>query len=481
MSEDRLSALDASFLHLEDDSAHMHVGSVLIFDGDPPGYDELCDAIESRLHLVPRYRQRLAFVPYNQGRPRWVDDPHFNICYHVRTSALPAPGSEDQLRSMAGRVLSQQLDRDKPLWEIWLVEGLERNRFALIAKTHHALVDGISGVDIVSVLFDTQREPEAPPDPGEKRWLPAPTPGKPQLLGEALLERATAPGELVRSVRSLFRAPRQIASSARDALIGVGAMAWAGVKSAPPSLYNDSIGPHRRFTWIRVRLDDVKAIKNELGGTVNDVVLATVAGGLGRHLRARGVPTEGLELKAMVPVSVRSDAQRGELGNRVAAMMAPLPVGVDDPIRRLHAVTASMRGLKDSGQAVGAQVLTELTGFAPTTIASQAARLSARQRFFNLVVTNVPGPQFQLYLLGRELRDVFPMVPLAQNQGLGVALMSYNGAINFGLVGDYDILFDLGEVAQEFADSLAELADAAEIKLTAPAEVGAPEPVPAPS
>ena len=251
----------------------------------------------------------------------------------MRTTALPSPGSEEQLRALAGRVFSQQLDRDKPLWEIVARRGARGKRFALLAKTHHALVDGISGVDIVTVLFDTQREPAAPPDPGEKRWLPAPMP-RAAAAARRGAARARDGARRARPLRALAF-PCTAADSQQRArrAVGVGAMAWAGVKSAPPSPYNDSIGPHRRFTWVRVRLDDVKAIKNSLGGTVNDVVLATVAGGLGRHLRARGVPTEGLELKAMVPVSVRSDAQRGQLGNRVAAMMAPLPVWAGRPDR----------------------------------------------------------------------------------------------------------------------------------------------------
>ena len=210
MSQDRLTALDASFLHLEDASAHMHVASVMLFDGDPPPYDELLESIDRRLHLVPRYRQKLAFVPLGQGRPRWVDDPHLNLRYHVRSTALPSPGTEEQLRNLAGRVFAQQLDRDKPLWEIWLVEGLEDGGFAMLSKTHHALVDGISGVDIVTVLFDTSPDPAAPPDPGQ-RWLPRPLPSGAQLLGEALVERATVPGELVRTVRAALRGPRQVA------------------------------------------------------------------------------------------------------------------------------------------------------------------------------------------------------------------------------------------------------------------------------
>src|SRR5215216_5856127 len=467
MAGDRLTALDTSFLHLEDASSHMHVASVILFEGTPPPYDELLQMIERRLPLVPRYRQRLAFVPLGQGRPKWVDDPHLNLRYHVRSTALPSPGSEEQLKALAGRVFSQQLDRDKPLWEIWLAQGLDGGRFALLSKTHHALVDGISGVDIISVLFDTSPEPAAPTDPGD-RWLPRPVPTRAQLLAESLLERTTIPAEVARSVRAVFRGPRRILEGARDAAVGVGAMAWAGLNPAPPSPYNGPIGPHRRFTWVRTELNDIKAIKYELGGTVNDVLLATVAGGLGKHLRRRGQSTDGLELKAMVPVSVRTDLERGALGNRVAAMMAPLPVWCQEPVARLDVVREELKRLKEGGQAVGAEVLTQLTGFAPPTIMDQASRLMSRQRFFNVVVTNVPGPQFPLYLLGRELKQPFPMVPLVRNQALGIALMSYNGRINFGLVGDYDLLWDIEDVAEDLRESLAELAEAAGVELAEP-------------
>ena len=465
MSSDRLTGLDASFLHLEDGSAHMHVAGVMIFEGSPPPYDDLLEAIERRLGLVPRYRQRLAFVPLGQGRPKWVDDPHLNLRYHVRSTALPAPGSEKQLRDLAGRVFAQQLDRDKPLWEIWLVEGLEGDRFAMLSKTHHALVDGISGVDIMSVLFDTSPDPAAPTDTGD-RWLPRPLPSPVELLGEALMERATIPGELARTVRSIFRGPRRVVEGLRDAAVGVGAMAWAGLNPAPSSPYNKSIGPHRRYTWVRANLADIKAIKNELGGTVNDVVLATVAGALGKHLRRRGHNTDGLELKAMVPVSVRADVESGALGNRVAAMMAPLPVWCQDAVARLDIVREELKGLKSGGQAVGAQVLTELSGFAPATVMGQASRLMSRQRFLNVVVTNVPGPQQPLFLAGRRMIDPFPMVPLAKNQGLGIALLSYAGRINFGLVGDYDVMYDLDDFADDVQESLAELAAEAGVPLT---------------
>jgi diacylglycerol O-acyltransferase / wax synthase len=463
MASDRLTGLDASFLHLEDASAHMHVASVMLFEGSPPPYDDLLESLERRLPLVPRYRQRLAFVPLGQGRPKWVDDPHLNLRYHVRSTALPSPGSEEQLKALAGRVFSQQLDRDKPLWEVWLVDGVEGDRFALLSKTHHALVDGISGVDLISVLFDTSAEPAAPTGPGD-RWLPRPLPSRAQLLAEALLERTTLPAEIARSLRAAFRGPRRIAEGVRDAAVGVGAMAWAGLNAAPASPYNKSIGPHRRFTWARADLAHLKAIKDELGGTVNDVVLATVAGALGRHLRRRGENTDGLELKAMVPVSVRSDIERGALGNRVAAMMAPLPVWCQEPVARLDIVREELKGLKSGGQAVGAQVLTDLSGFAPPTIMDQASRLMARQRFFNLVVTNVPGPQIPLYLLGRRMLDPFPMVPLVKNQGLGIALLSYDGRINFGLVGDYDLLWDLDDLALDVEESLGELTEAAGVR-----------------
>jgi WS/DGAT/MGAT family acyltransferase len=467
MQGDRLSGLDASFLHLEDDSAHMHVASVIVFEGEAPQYDDLLAHMERRLHLVPRYRQRLAFVPLGQGRPRWVDDPHLNLRYHLRHAGLPAPGTEQQLRDLAGRVFAQPLDRDKPLWELSLVDGLEGNRFAMLAKTHHALIDGISGVDIFTVLFDTALEPVTPPDPGSP-WLPRPMPTGAQLLGEALLERATVPSEAARSFRALFRAPRAIAREAVETAAGLGAMAWAGLSPAPSTPYNRPIGPHRRFTWVRANLADVKAIKNELGGTVNDVVLTAVAGALGRHLRRRGTPTEGLELKAMVPVSVRPADDAGQVGNQVAAMMAPLPVWCQDPVARQQIVRQAMEHLKDGGQAVGAQALTELSGFAPPTILGQAARLMSRQRFFNLVITNVPGPQIPLYLKGRRALDPFPLVPLAKNQGLGIAIMSYDGRMNFGLVGDYDVMYDLDDMAMDLHESLAELAEAAGRTLSSP-------------
>jgi len=438
----------------------MHVAGCAIFEGSPPAYEELLETVQSRLHLVPRYRQRLAFVPLNQGRPVWVDDPHFNLGYHVRHTALPQPGDEPQLKRLAGRVFSQALDRSRPLWEVWLVEGLSDDRFAVLSKTHHALVDGISGVDILTVLFDASPDP-MPVAPPEHEWVPRPLPSDAQLVGDALLERATAPREIVRGIRAALRGPRAVASRAGEALVAVGALAWAGLRAAPPSPFNLRIGPHRRFAWVEGDLDEFKTAKNALGGTVNDVVLAAVAGGLGRYMRRHGHLTDGLELKAMVPVSVRADVERGALGNRVAAMWAPLPVGITDPVQRLLTVSRAMEGVKESGQAVGAQVLTSLPGYAATTILAQAARLQTRQRLFNLVVTNVPGPQMPLFMMGRQVQALYPMVPLAQNTALGIAILSYNGQLNLGLSADYDALADVEELADELRSAIAELVAAA--------------------
>jgi WS/DGAT/MGAT family acyltransferase len=458
MSSDRLTGLDASFLHLERGPAHMHVASTTLFEGPAPAYDELCDHISSRLHLVPRFRQKLRFVPLGQGRPIWVDDPQFNLRYHIRHTALPSPGDEEQLRTLAARIFSQRLDRSKPVWEMWLVEGVEGGRFALVTKSHHALVDGVSGVDITNVLFDTEREPSSAPSP--EPWLPRPEPSSAQMLADALLERATTPAEMVRGARAMLRAPRQALAAAREAVTAAGSVAKVGT-GAPQSAFNVPIGPYRRFAWVGTDLGELKQIKNEVGGTVNDVVLAVVAGALGRFLKGRGESTHELELRAMVPISVRGADEHGALGNRVSSFMAPLPVWRDDPLDRLRRVSETMGDLKQSKQAVGAAMLTQLGDFAPPTIMGQAARLTSRQRFFNLVVTNVPGPQFPLYLLGRELQAIFPMVPLAENQAICFGIMSYNGQVNFGLTADYDAMPDVDALADDLRYSIDELATAA--------------------
>lgn len=457
---DRLTGLDSSFLHLEqDEDTHMHVASTTLFEGPPPNYVEFRDHIESRLHLVPRFRQKVRFVPFGQGRPVWVDDPHLNLTYHVRHTSLPPPGSEEQLKNLAARVFSQQLDRTKPLWELWLVEGLKGGRFAIVAKTHHCMVDGVSGVDLTTVLFDLEQEPPTI-DPPREQWIPEPEPSRTELLTEALVERMISPREISRGVRRVARGPRRVLSKLTEAAVAASSFARAGI-GAPQTPFNVEIGGHRRFAMVRASLADLKQVKDELGGTVNDVILAAVAGALGRHLRARGHATQGLEMRAMVPISVRTEDQRGALGNQVSSMMAPLPVWCEDPVERMNLVIEAMGDLKQSKQAMGATLMTQLTDFAPPTIAGQAARLQSRQRFFNLVVTNIPGPQFPLFLLGRRMERVFPMVPLAKRQALCVGIMSYDGQVNFGLIGDYDAMAQLDDFAQDLEASIDELIEVA--------------------
>jgi diacylglycerol O-acyltransferase len=456
---DRLSGLDASFLALEKSGAHMHVGSVLVFDGDPPEYPRLLALIEQRLHQVPRYRQKLAFPPLAQARPVWVDDPHFNVGYHVRHTALPRPAGEHELRLLAGRVFAQQLDRSKPLWEIWLVDRVGDDRFALVCKTHHALVDGISGIDIMAVLFDLDEDPPER-DPGPA-WYPQPEPSGTTLFADAVTDYAVAPLHAARAAAGLLTSPREASGGVARTLAGLASMAAAGLGGAPPSPLNTRIGPHRRFAWVESELDRFRAVKSALGGTVNDVVLTVVAGALRAHLERRGRNPAGLELTAMVPVSVRTEDQRGALGNQVAAMYAPLPVGLADPLERFRTVNEALGDLKASAQAIGAERITQLAGFAAPTILDQAARLQARQRFFNLTVTNVPGPQFPLYVLGRRLTAFYPMVPLVLNTTLGIAIISYDGKIFFGLLGDYDAMADLDDFAFDLGTAIDELSAAA--------------------
>jgi len=457
---DRLTAVDASFLAQEGADAHMHVGAVMIFDGPPPAYEDVADHIRGRLHLVPRFRQKLAFPPLETGRPLWVDDPSFNLEYHVRHTALPSPGSEQQLRALAARVHSQALDRNKPLWEMWLVQGLEGGRFALLSKTHHALVDGISGVDLATVLFDLRPE-AAPVEHSDQPWRPQKPPSALDMAARGARGLIGLPFDAAARVIGAAARPSETLHETREALEGLGEVVWAGLNPAPETPLNVEIGPHRRLVWVRQELADFKRVKQVLGGTVNDVVLAVVAGALQKWLRSRGVRTEGLELRALVPVSIRARDEHHQLGNRLAAMRAPLPVYVEDPIARLRVVRRAMDGLKESKQAVGAEVLAGMQALAPPTILAQASRLNFSTRLFNLLVTNVPGPQFPLYVLGRRLEDLFPVAFLPKRHALAVAIMSYDGGMDFGLLGDYDAMPDLEQLGDMFVASLDELLAAA--------------------
>src|SRR4051795_10878557 len=454
---DRLTAVDASFLAQESPVSHMHVGGVTIFEGPPPTYEEITEALRGRLHLVPRYRQKLAVPPLGTGRPLWADDPDFNLEYHVRQSALPDPGSEEQLFNLASRVFSQQLDRSKPLWELWAVEGLEDGRFALISKTHHALIDGIAGVDLATVMFDLEPAPKDKDDGGVP-WSPERGPANADLLAAGA--RGLIPkGPGVCDARVIpVTPPERTLSAAVEAAEGLGEVVWAGLNPAPSTPLNVEIGPHRRLVGARCRLEDFRLVKSTFGTTVNDVVLAAVTGALRDWLHSRGVRTEGLELRALVPVSIRGEERAGTMtGNQIAAMRGPLPVYIEDPLARLRAVKEAMDGLKDSKQAVGAEVLASVQQFAPPTVLAQASRLNFSTRLFNLIVTNVPGPQFPLYVRGREMLDVFPVAFLPKNHALAIAIMSYNGRMNFGLLGDYDALPDIGVIADGIQASLEEL------------------------
>ncbi|MGB2712332.1 MAG: wax ester/triacylglycerol synthase family O-acyltransferase, partial [Conexibacter sp.] len=461
---DRLTAVDASFLHQEDATSHMHIGAVTIFEGPPPPFTAVLEHIRGRLRHVPRYRQKLAYPPLETGRPLWIDDPTFNLEYHIRHSALPAPGTEQQLHRLAARIVSQQLDRSKPLWECWFVEGLDDGRFALIFKTHHALVDGVSGVDLATVLFDLEPVPSAPAGPESEPWQPRPEPTGAELLAAGVAGLAKTALGVTEKALGAATNPSAALDALRDAAEGIGEVVWAGLNPAPETPLNVAIGPHRRYAVVRNRLEDFRYVKRVLGGTVNDVVLAVVSGSLARWLRARGMRTEGLELRALVPVSIRPQDERHHLGNQIVLMRGPLPVYIRDPVARLRFVKQAMDGLKESKQAVGAKVLADVQQMAPPTILAQASRMQFSTRLFNLITTNVPGPQFPLYMLGRELHDLFPIAFLPKNHALAIAIMSYNGGVNFGLLGDYDALPDIETIAEGIEEGLTQLKSAAKAK-----------------
>jgi WS/DGAT/MGAT family acyltransferase len=412
----------------------------------------------------------------------WVDDPSFNLEYHIRHAALPSPGTEQQLLDLAGQIASQQLDRCKPLWESWLVEGLEGDRFALIFKTHHSLVDGVSGVDLATVLLDLERTPP-PPRTELEPWRPKPEPSAIELLLAGVRGLVVGALQIVERTLEAATRPATTAGALAEAFEGLGELIWAGLNPAPETPLNVEIGPHRRYAVVRQELSQYKEVKDALGGTVNDVVLAVVTGALTRWLRSRGVRTEGLEMRALVPVSVRTSEDRHTLGNRLAAMRAPLPVYITDPVARLRFIKQAMDGLKESKQAVGAATLARVNNLAPPTILAQASRISFSTRLFNLIVTNIPGPQFPLYVLGRKLEDLFPVAFLPRNHALAVAIMSYDGGIDYGLLGDYDALPDIDEIADGLRASLDELLQAARAKTSRgprPAPVEEPDGRPAP-
>jgi WS/DGAT/MGAT family acyltransferase len=458
---DRLSGLDESFLHLERVETPMHVGAVAVLEREPfydaDGRFRLDDVramVASRLRLIPRFRQLVMPVPVVRGRPIWVDHEGFDIKQHVRLTSLPAPGRRRQLLELAERLMAQLLARDRPLWELWFVEGVDQGKhIGVIHKSHHTLTDGISGVDIATTLFDFDVTPTIiEPDD----WRPRPPPTASQLVRDSLRERCARPGDLAGLARRVLDAPRDVVARAVELSRSIGSLVDDQVVAPRVSL-NAPVGRGRALATVNIALDDARAIRERFSCTINDVLLACAGSGVARLLEARGELRPELVLKVFCPVSVRDDSERMQLGNRISAMLVPLPVGEPDPNARLHAVRTITADLKERRQALGAAALLGLSEYAAPTILGLAARAAHAQRLANLIVTNIPGPQTPLYCLGARLLEVYPIAPLSRNLTLNIAILSYCGQLHFGLVGDGDAGRDLELLAGGIEDAFAEL------------------------
>jgi WS/DGAT/MGAT family acyltransferase len=457
---DRLTALDNSFLLLEKPNAYTHVASTQIFDAGPLrledggiDFDAIKKAHAAILHRIPRYRQVLKWIPLT-AQPVWVDDHHFDLDYHLRHTSLPHPGSDDQLKRLSARIMQQHLDRARPLWETWVVEGLEGDRFALISKVHHCMIDGVSGVDIMQLLMSPTPDAELPTPPN---YVPRETPSGLELLRDAVVHQATLPLEAVRDFRNFTAEAqdvrREITTRARAAF----EMVSTQLRQTSETPINGPIGPHRRFDWSRVPIAELKQIRKKLGGSLNDVVLTIVNGAFRRFLGDRGVDLHDLDFRVMTPVSVRADTEQGALGNRVSAWIIDLPLDESDPREVLKRITARTTELKESNQAVGAEVLMRAADWAPSTLLSLGARNMTRMLSFNSVTTNVPGPQIPMYLLGARMLEVYPHVPLVDGLGLGIALLSYDGNLHWGVNADRDLVPDIASFLAALEQSYGEL------------------------
>jgi len=460
---ERLSAQDSSFLVFEGPNTHMHVGGVAILDGGPvtkPGggldIERIRAYIGSRLHWIPRYRQRLMFTPV-ENYPVWVDDDHFNLGYHVRHTSLPHPGDDQQLKRLVGRIMSQQLDRGKPLWEAWIVEGLHGGRYAFVSKAHHCMVDGIASVDLISVLLSPTSNDRIEPSPP---WIPRPVPTSLELLRDETMRRFQTPGELARGLRRIWEGPERVRAAVGERLAATWQLVGAGLRLVPETPLNRSIGPHRRFDWLVLDLAEVKEVKNRFGTTVNDVVLAVTAGALRRFFMRRHVDVRSMDYRVVLPVSMRNAGDHGA-GNRVSAWITSLPIQEADPQRRLLAVRELTAQLKASKQELGADALTQVGEWAGSGLLTLGVRLTARLHPFHLIITNVAGPQLPLHMLGARMIEGYPQVPLFENQGLGIALFSYAGKLCWGFNADWDLVPDLHEIVEATAESFRELQTAA--------------------
>lgn len=465
----RLTALDTIFLEIEDQSVHMHVGAVAIFDDARAlrtsdgalDIERLRTYVGNALHDAPRFRQRLQWIPFVK-HPVWVDDARFKLRYHVRHTALPAPGGLRQLKRLAGRIMSQKLDRAKPMWELWIVEGLEEKRFALIVKAHHCMVDGISGIDLLTSIL--RLEPEVAQTQQTKTWLPRLQPSGVRLLADEVTRRACLPLDMARAIPRVAANPLRWAGALRESVAGVAEAVGAGFVRTTATPLNPDIGPYRKFDWTEFEIDEIKSIRDAFGGTLNDVVLATVAGAVGRFLRSRGeTVTEDTVFRVMVPVSIRTKSERGAPGNRVVNFFARLPIHERNPRRRLELTTQMTAELKNSRLVAGSEILEEVSDLTFTRILIEFARMAAATRAYNLVVTNVPGPPVPIYLMGARLQSIYPVVPLFKHQALGIALFSYAGKLCWGLNADWDSVPDLHDVVVAVDEEFSALRKAAEV------------------
>ena len=478
---DRLSPLDVSFLYLEEPTTPMHVGGVVVFQAPEQGFDHgrLLTLIQERIALVPRYRQKVRWVPGRIANPVWVDDEEFDVAYHVRRSALPRPGSDAQLRDLVGRIMSRPLDRNRPLWEMYLVEGLSGGRFALLTKTHHAMVDGAGAVDIGQVILDIEPEPQRP---AAVHWTPRKEPSDIDLVATAVTEIVRSPAAAIDAVRSGAVDVRETTERVLRRAAGLASAALTIARPPSSNPLNAPIGEARRFGMSAMRLDDFKAIRRHHGGTINDVVLAIVSGALREWMMTRGESVSSRsQVRALVPVSVRAGEESS--GNHIAAFLVDLPVGEPQPVVRLHRISYEMEQLKSTGQMVGAQALVGIAGFAPPTLHAAAARTANdwSRRMFNLVVTNVPGPQFPLYAGGALMLGAYPVVPLAKGQAVSIGLTSYDGGMYFGLNADRDAMTDVDVLAECLVSSLHELLDTVPRSKRKPPTAHGPAPTTAPA
>ncbi len=462
---ERLSAQDSSFLIFETPSVPMHVAATLIYEAGPlrtPNggidIDTIRNATEANLHRIPRYRQKLAWIPF-QNHPVWVDDRDFNLDYHIRHSSLPRPGNEEQLKALCARIMSHQLDRARPLWESWVVEGLEGDRFAMITKLHHCMIDGASGVDLAHILMSL--DPADRPQEEAAVYIPRPTPSALQLTRDEIVRQLTLPLQMIRSFRH-FRSETQ--DMRHELTIRLRAlrelMGWA-VHASSETPINGSLGPHRRFDWLNMPLKSVKAVRRALKCTVNDVVLTIVAGAVREFLIRRRMRPEGIDFRVSAPVSVRREEERGRLGNRVSSWIVRLPVNEPDPLKRLEVIRRVTRELKDSQQALGVEMIMKAAEWTPGILMSLGAQAASGP--INMIVTNVPGPQVPLYMLGSRLLASYPQVPLLEGTGLGVALFSYDGQLCWGFNADYELIPDLRTFRTQIEKAFLELSLAAGI------------------